>query len=332
MSRRLRSTRRAFIVGTAAAATTFGRPALVRAQDKLGSKPIRIISSLPPGGLTDAFARAYGDYIGEKLGQPSIIENKAGGGGSLAALALKGSPADGHTLMCTISSTILGNRVLFKNLPYDPDKDFSFVAMLPSGHLPLVVRRDSGVTNLAEFGAYAKASTISAGSFSAGSYAHMVFDILNKRYGSSFPIVQYRGEAGMWQDFAAGVLQVATGSYQGSQVVLQSSVGRPIAVPTAKRMKALPEVPTFLEQGFTEKLFQLTGWLCLLGPAGLPDETAERLSQLCVEAGKTERVRKILDTFGVDEAAKSRQTLKKYYDEEGPIWIEHARALNLIPQ
>ena len=328
----LKPTRRAVLAGSAAGGAGLFAPAVLRAQDKLGSKPIRIISSLPPGGLTDAFARAYGDYIGEKLGQPAIVENKAGGGGSLAAVALKGSPADGHTLMCTISSTILGNRVLFKNLPYDPDKDFSFVAMLPSGHLPLVVRRDSGVTNLAEFGAYAKANTISAGSFSAGSYAHMLFDILNKHYGTGFPTVQYRGEAPMWQDFAAGVLQIATGSYQGSQVVLQSGAGRVIAVPTPKRMKALPDVPTFLEQGFTQKLFQLTGWLCLLGPAGLPDETAERLSQLCVEAGKTERVRKILDTFGIDDAAMSRQTLKKFYDEEGPIWIEHARALNLTPQ
>lgn len=136
----------------------------------------------------------------------------------------------------------------------------------------------------------------------------------------------------MWQDFSAGVLHIATGSYQGAQTVLQSGVGRAIAVPTLKRMKALADVPTFFEQGFTQKLFQLTGWICLLGPAGMPDEVAERLSQLCVEGGKTERVRRILDVFGIDDAAMSRQTLKKFYDEEGPIWIQHARALELTPQ
>jgi tripartite-type tricarboxylate transporter receptor subunit TctC len=325
-----RPTRRTVLAGTAAAGLF--APATLRAQEKFPSKPIRIISAFPPGGLTDGFARAYGDYISEKLGQPVIVENKPGGGGASAAAAMKAAPNDGYTLMITISSTILGNRVLFKNLPYDPDKDFSFISMMPSGHLPLIVRADTGVKTLKEFGEYAKDKTISGGSFSAGSYAHMALDILQKAWGITFPIVQYRGEAPMWQDFSAGVLQIATGSFQGAQTVLQSGVGRAIAVPTMKRMKALPDVPTFVEQGFNQRLFQLTGWICLLGPTGMPDDIAERLSQLCVEAGKTERVRKLLDTFGIDDAAMSRQTLKKFFDEEGPVWIENARALNLTAQ
>ena len=330
MGRDFHPSRRALLV-TAASAGVFA-PAIVRAQDKFPSKPIRIISAFPPGGLTDAFSRAYGDYISEKLGQPVIVEAKPGGGGASAAVAMKAAPADGHTLMCTISSTILGNRLLYKSLPYDPDKDFSFISMMPSGHLPLIVRSDTGVKTLKVFGEYAKGKTISGGSFSAGSYAHMALDLLQKAWDINFPIVQYRGEAPMWQDFSAGVLQIATGSYQGAQTVMQSGVGRAIAVPTMKRMKALPDVPTFHEQGFTQKLFQLTGWICLLGPSGMPDDVAETLSRLCVEAGKTERVRKILDTFGIDDAAMSRQTLKKFFDEEGPVWIEHARALNLAAQ
>jgi tripartite-type tricarboxylate transporter receptor subunit TctC len=326
MRRLLTSTRRRFLLTAAAGVAA---PSILRAQDKFASRPIRIISAFPPGGL----ARAYGDYIGEKVGQPVIVENKPGGGGATAAVAMKSAPADGHTLFITISSTILGNRVLFKNLPYDPDKDFSFISMMPSGHLPMVVRADTGAKTLKEFGEYArKTEKVSGGSFSAGSYAHMAIDLLNKAYGTSFPIVQYRGEAPMWTDFSAGVLQVATGSYQGAQTVLQSGMGRAIAVPTKKRMKALPDVPTFLEQGFDQKLFQLTGWICLLGPAGMPEDVAERLSQLCVEAGKTERVRKLLDAFGIDDAAMSRQTLKQFFDEEGPVWIEHARALNLTQQ
>jgi tripartite-type tricarboxylate transporter receptor subunit TctC len=322
--------RRTVLVGSASAGLF--APAIVRAQAKFPTQPIRIISAFPPGGLTDGFARAYGDYIAEKLGATVIVENKPGAGGATALQAMRSGPADGHTLAITISSSILGNRVLFKSLPYDPDKDFAYISMMPSGHLPMVVRADTGAKTLKEFGEYAKGKTISGGSFSAGSYAHMAIDMLQKAWGHSFPIVQYRGEAPMWNDFAAGVIQIATGSYQGAQAVLQSGAGRAIAVPTMKRMKALPDVPTFHEQGFTQRLFQLTGWICLLGPAGMPEDVAETLSQLCVEGGKTERVRKLLDTFGIDDAAMSRQTLKKFIDEEGPVWIEHARALNLAAQ
>jgi tripartite-type tricarboxylate transporter receptor subunit TctC len=322
--------RRTVLIGTAAAG--IAAPAIVRAQAKFPTQPIRIISAFPPGGLTDGFARAYGEYIGDKLGQTVIVENKPGAGGATAAMAMRSAPADGHTLFITISSTILGNRVLFKSLPYDPDKDFAFISMMPSGHLPLVVRADTGVKTLKEFGEWAKDKTVSGGSFSAGSYAHMAIDLLQKAWGINFPIVQYRGEAPMWNDFAAGVIHIATGSYQAAQAVLQSGAGRAIAVPTLKRMRALPDVQTFHEQGFTQRLFQLTGWICLLGPAGMPNDVAETLSKLCVDAGKTDRVRKLLDTFGIDDAAMDRQTLKKFYDEEGPVWIEHARALNLTAQ
>lgn len=293
------------------------------------SKPIRIICAYPPGGLTDAFARSYGDYIQEKTGQTVIVENRTGAGGGVAAAALKATPPDGHTLMCTVSSTLLGNRVLYKNLPYDPDKDFSFVSLHPSGQLPLIVHKDTGAKSIADFAAFAKSKKVSGGSYSAGSFAHIALDQLNKHFGTTFPIVNYRGEAPMWQDMAAGVLQIANGSYQAAQSVLQSGIGVPIAVPTKKRLKALPDVPTFFEQGLTAPVFQLLSWICMLGPAGMPEDLVAKISAMIVEGGKSEKVRRLLDTFAIDEAAMDHKAFRKYYDEEGPIWIEHAKMLNI---
>ena len=130
-------TRRNFLATSAAAATLpiFGPQA--SAQGAWPNKPIRIISGYPAGGQTDLFARNYGDYIAKKVGQPVLVENKAGAGGTGAGLEVKRAPADGYTWQFTISTTLIMNRVLMKDVPYDTEKDFILISIMPSGSLPL---------------------------------------------------------------------------------------------------------------------------------------------------------------------------------------------------
>lgn len=296
------------------------------------SMPLRIVCSHPPGGLTDGFARAYGDYIAQKTGQTVVIENKSGASGALAAQAVMAAPADGHTLMITISTTMLQNRVLYKQLPYDPDKDFTLISIMPSGHLPFLAHKSTGAGSIAEFVAYARKNTVSIGTYSPGSLPHLVTELLNKQYGLNMVAVHYRGEAPMWQDFAAGVLQGACGSYQGAAGALHNGTGRAIAVPTRARMKRLPDVATFAEQGVTAPVLQAIGWIGLFGPAGMPPASVERAASLVVEGGRSERVRALLDTFAIDAAAMDRAASRKIYDEEGPLWIDAIRSLGLTPQ
>ncbi|MBX9588704.1 MAG: tripartite tricarboxylate transporter substrate binding protein [Hyphomonadaceae bacterium] len=312
-----------------AAAMPLSAPAQAQAWP---TKPIRIVCGYPAGGLTDLFARAYGEHLAQTLGQPVVVENKPGAGGSIAAQLVKTSPADGYTLMFTISTTMFGNRVLYKSLPYDPDKDFVLISSMSAGHLPFVASKATGATNLAEFIAYARKNKVSVGTYAAGSYAHIAVAELNKLYGLQMEAVHYRGEAPMWQDMAAGVIQAASGSYAAAANVLQSGAGRPIAVPGTKRMGKLPDVLTFLEQGVTAKSFQLQGFIGLMGPAAVPKEIVQRVSDLMVEGGKTERVRKLLDTFGIDDSAVGHEAFRKLYDEEGPIWISLVQGLGLTPE
>ncbi|TYO62007.1 tripartite tricarboxylate transporter substrate binding protein [Bradyrhizobium hipponense] len=296
------------------------------------TRAIRIVVSTPPGGITDAFARAYGDYISQKLGQPVIVENKTGASGALAAQLVKDSSPDGYTLMYTISSTLLGNRLLLKSLAYDPDKDFTIVAMTPSGHLPLVVHSAANAKTLEEFVAYARRNKVTAGSYGIGSFAHIAIAELNRQFGLDISIVHYRGEAPMWQDFAAGVIQAAVGSYQAALPVLDTGVGRPIAVPTPVRMKKLPETRTFVEQGVTGNVFQLTSFTALVAPAATPADRIDLLAKLMVEGGKTERVQKLLEAFGVDSPAMDRASSVALYAKEGPVWLESIKTLGLEPQ
>jgi tripartite-type tricarboxylate transporter receptor subunit TctC len=323
--------RRAALRGGIATATALSLRAPARAQ-AWPNQPLKFICSHPAGGLTDAFARSYGDYIGQKLGQPVVVENKSGAGGQIAAQAVATAQPDGHTLLVTISSTLLGNRVLYKKLPYDPDKDFSFIALMPSGHLPLLVHRSTGATTLKEFVEYARKNTVSIGTYGAGSFPHIVTATLNRQYGLKMVAVHYRGESPMWQDFAAGSLQAACGSYQAALGALQSGNGRAVAVPQRVRMKKLPDVPTFAEQGFSAPVFQALGYIAFLGPAGIPEQVAERLSYLAVEAGKSERIVKLLDTFGIDDAAKDRAFFRRTYETEGAIWINAVKDLDLAQQ
>ena len=143
--------------------------------------------------------------------------------------------------------------------------------------------------------------------------------------------VHYRGEGAMWQDVASGAVQGASGSYFSASAVLQTGAGRPIAVPTLVRAKKLPDIPTFYEQGLTEKAFQVRGWVGAVVPSGVSDEIVQRLSDLCVEGGKTERVQKINETFGIDEAARDRVYFKRVMDEEGPVMIEVVKSLHIEP-
>jgi tripartite-type tricarboxylate transporter receptor subunit TctC len=280
----------------------------------------------------EAEARAYGEHLSHKLGQPVIVENRPGVSGSLGAQAVKASPADGYTLLFALTGTLVTNRVLYKSLPYDPDKDFVLISSMFPGHLPFVAGKATGATNLKEFIEYARRNKVSVGTWGAGSGAHITVAELNKQFGLQMEPVHYRGEAPMWQDLSAGVLQAAMGSFVNASKVLESGAGRAIAVQLSTRMRKLPEVATFIEQGAVSKYFTLRGYLCLVGPTGIPQEIVERLSALMVEGGRTERVQKLLDTFGIDEAAQGHVEFKKLHEYEKPILLELVSSLGLTPE
>jgi len=315
--------------GGIAAASLLPAPAIAEAWP---SKPIRIVCGYPAGGLTDIFARAYGEFISQKTGQSVIVENKAGASGAIAAEQVKGAAPDGYTLMFTISTTMIMNKVLFKKLPYDPDKDFALISWLNAGHLPMIVNKDVPARNVAEFAEYARNNKVSLGTYGAGSYPHVVAETLNHHFGLKMEAVHYRGEALMWQDVASNAIQGGSGSIAGASSVLQTGIGRPIAVPSMMRAKRLPDVPTFYEQGLTEQAFLVRGFICLVGPIAMPDDIVQKLSDLMVEGGKTERIQKILDTFGIDEGARDRTYFKEVLAKEGPVWIDLIKSLNIEPQ
>jgi tripartite-type tricarboxylate transporter receptor subunit TctC len=323
--------RRRLLVQAGAAATLPLFVLRTRAQ-AWPSKPIRVVVGYPAGGQTDVFARLYGEYVQQQTGQQWIVENKSGAGGSIAAGEVKRAPADGHTLMFTISTTMIMNRVLYKSIPYDTEKDFALVSIMPSGGLPLVAASKTGATDLKAFIEHAKRNEkTSIGTYAAGSFAHIAVAELNKQYGLKMEPVHYRGEAPMWTDLGAGSIDGAIGSMNAATNILQAGKGKAVAL-SRKRSAKLPGVATFEEQGAVSRAFSLTGFQCCAAPAGTPKAVLNRLSELLVAAGKGERVQAMMAQFGLDEAALPMDASQKLYDTEAPIWLDLVKSLGLAPE
>jgi tripartite-type tricarboxylate transporter receptor subunit TctC len=326
----LKIDRRHFIAaGTAAAATPF----ILRgaaAQAQWPSRSIRMVCSYPAGGQTDLLARAFGDFIGRQVGQTVVNENKAGASGSIGAADVARAAPDGHTILCSISTTYVMNRVMMKNPGYDMDKDLTLVSIIPGAGLLLVASLASGVKSLDDFVAFArKKGQVNFGTYSAGSAPHMTINELNKQYGLKIEPIHYRGEAPMWTGLLDGTLDVAMGSYTAAQTVLQGDKGILFAV-HSRKVAAIPHVKTLPEQGATSKFFTISGFTGWALPKATPQPIVDRLAELCVAANSDPKVKEVLSTFALDPAIGFKES-NALYQRELPIWIETGQALGLEP-
>ncbi len=322
--------RRHFIAaGTAAAAAPF-LPRRASAQAAWPTRQIRMICSYPAGGQTDLLARAYGEFISQQVGKTVVIENKAGASGAIGAAEVARAEPDGHTVLCSISTTYVMNRVMIRNPGYDMDKDLTLVSVIPGAGLLLVANPKIGVKTLDEFVAFArKSGKVNFGTYSAGSAPHMTIHELNKQYGLSIEPIHYRGEAPMWTGLAEGSLHVAMGSYTAAQSVLQSDRGVAFAV-HSKRVDAIPDVKTLPEQGATAKFFTVSGFTGWALPKATPQSIVDRLAELCVAANNDPKVKEVLRTFVLEPALGFKES-NALYQRELPVWIESGRALGLEP-
>ena len=326
---RMTTTRRTLLRASAGLALA---PSIVRAQGTWPNKPITIVVNFPAGGLTDGIARAFGQHVQQATGQQVIIDNKPGASGNIGAALVSRAPADGYTLLHSVSSTLVQNRVMFKQLGFDPDKDLTIISGTSSGVLPVVVHKSVPVSNLKEFVAYAKTNKVNFGSWAIGSSAHIFAQTMNEKFGLEMEIVTYKGEAPMWQDMGAGSLQAAMGSPQAMNALLVKGDVKPIAAPSAVRAGKLPNVPTSLEQGFTDDAFVVRGWLALAAPAATPKEVIKRMSDLWVAAADSEPGRRMMESFGLTEKPMPHEVVMVDYERLKATQIPRIVALGIKPE
>jgi len=322
--------RRHFVAAGAAAAAMPFLSRNASAQAAWPSRNIRMVCSYPAGGQTDLLARSFGDFITRQVGKTVVNENKAGASGSIGAADVARAEPDGHTILCSISTTYVMNRVMMKNPGYDMDRDLTLVSIIPGAGLLLIASLASGVKTLDDFVAFArKKGQVNFGTYSAGSAPHMTINELNKQYGLKIEPIHYRGEAPMWTGLLDGTLDVAMGSYTAAQTVLQGDKGVVFAV-HSKKVGAIPDVKTLPEQGATSKFFTLSGFTGWALPKATPQPIVDRLSELCVAANSDPKVKEVLSTFVLEPALGFKES-NALYQRELPFWIESAQALGLEP-
>lgn len=316
----------------AAAASLLAAPAFAQ---QVGSwrptKPIRIILADQAGGGTDQVCRVFIEYMSKKFGQTVIADNKPGANGVVAATEFKNVAPDGYTLMYIVSSALMTQKVLYKNLPYDTDKDFQPIGSCPVAGLVLIVNKSTGATNLKEFVEYARKNPTSIGTYGAGSLAHIGIAAFEKNYGVSVTAVHYRGGAPMFADIAGGSIHAAIGGGAGSENVVNMGKAVAVAIQGRSRLLKMPGVPTFAELGGTERGLSLMGHTCMMAPTAMPAEIAEVYSQAMVEAGQDEATWKKFMIVGAEQRPISRHELQKWIVEEGPVWRELTAGLGIKP-
>ena len=322
--------RRHFI---AAGAATVATPLLgtgASAQAPWPSRQIRMICSYPAGGQTDLLARAFGDFIARQVGQTVVIENKAGASGAIGTAEVARAEPDGHTILCSISTTYVMNRAMLKTPGYDMDKDLTLVSVIPGAGLLLVASPKSGIKSLEDYVAFArKNGKMNFGTYSAGSAPHMTINELNKQYGLNVEPIHYRGEAPMWTGLAEGSIDVAMGSYTSAQSVMQGDRGVVFAV-HSKKVDQIAAVKTLPEQGATSKFFTVSGFSGWAVPKKTPQPVVDRLAQLLVAANDDPKVKQTLNTFALEPAIGFKES-NALYQRELPVWMESAKSLGLQP-
>ncbi len=325
----MRIGRRKFLQWTAASAALPLGPRLARAQ-AYPAHPIRLLVGFPAGGQVDIVARLTAQWLGQKLGQTVVVENKPGAGGNLGAQAVINAAPDGYTLFFAAASNVV-NTTLFAHLPYDFARDTTAITTVNSIPLVLEANPSFGPKNVAELVAAAKAKpgSISMGSPSAGTPPYLCVDLLNMMAGVKAVHVPYLGENQMVTDLLGGQILVAFGGISSSIGHFKSGKLRALAVTTAARLEQLPDVPTV---GETVPGFAANGWNGIVGPKNTPQNVVDKVAGAvkAIQADATFKER--LTAVGVTEMAMSPADFSKFIATETEKWGKVVKFAGLKPK
>ncbi len=301
------------------------------AQSDYPNRPITMIVPFPGGGGADAVPRLTQEALAEALGQPVVIENRPGAGGTLGAVAVMRANPDGYTVLNTPMPPITINMFLQKNFPYDPKTAFVPVTLAVVAPLVIAVNASLPVKNMAELVAYARANPgkLNYGSAGIGTGHHIAGELLKSIAGIDVAHVPYRGSGLLIQDLLSGSIQIGFGTPPAIMSFVEQGKLKALAVAEAKRYPDLPELPTIHE---TFPGVIAPSWNGLFVPAGTPRAVVERLNQAMNVALKNPRVVANFKLQGMLAVGGEPEVLAKLIDDDLAHWGKVLPAIGLHPQ
>ena len=318
--------RRGLLATAAATAAVLAAPAL-HAQSGWPTKPVRIVVPFAPGGTTDILARAVAPELSRAFGQQFIVDNRAGAGGNVGADIVAKAPADGYTLLMGTVGTHGINRALYDKLPYDPIKDFAPITLVAGVPNVMVMNTEKakamGINTVADFIRVAKASPgkLNMASSGNGTSIHLAGELFKSMSGTFMVHFPYRGSGPALLDMVGGNMDVMFDNLPSSMPQIKAGKLKALAVTSAQRSAALPDVPTIEEAGKL-KGFEASSWFGLLAPAGTPPDIVNRIQQEVAKSLGTQALKEKMLAQGAIPSGNSPQDFAKLIDSEHKKWAQ----------
>jgi len=320
----MRAMTRAMLGVAALAALT-----LPAAAQEWPAKQVNLIVPFSAGGTTDLFGRLLAQHMQKNFGQPFIVENRAGAGGNLGAAAVAKAAPDGYTLMFATTGPIATSKLLYKSLPYDPEKDLAPVVLMAKAPLIVAAHPAFPVKDLKELIAYAKANPgkVNAGTPGNGSLGQLASELLQQHTGTKMTHVPYRGSAPVMTDLIGGQINVAFDFMPTYIPLVSDGKVRPLAITSSARMPGLPDVMTVQEAGFPS--FEATGWFAIVAPAGTPADAIAKINAIANAWLNSPKGKAQLELFAMQTAGGTPDDLKAYIKLELEKWAPIIKAAKI---
>ena len=295
------------------------------------SRPVRIVVPASAGGTVDLLTRAVAARLAEQLGQPTVIENRAGATTSIAEEYVVRQPADGYTLMMS-GITLATQPFMRANLPYDPQRDLAMISLVAFTGNVIVVHPKVPASTVQELIALAKASPrpLLYGTAAFGATGHLAAEMFNMMAGTRLSQVPYKGAAPALNDLIAGQIDMTFDNIPAAINHIRSGRIRPIAVTSAKRDRQLPDVPTIAEAGLPG--YEIVAWFGLVAPAATPADIIARLHAETVRALKDPAVIERLDKLGFEAVGNSPSEFAAYVRSQADILGKVIQGAGIRPQ
>jgi tripartite-type tricarboxylate transporter receptor subunit TctC len=290
-------------------------------------RPVKLVAAVVAGSTGDIVARAVAERLSASLMQTFVVENRPGAGGNIGAEAVAKAPADGHSLLVAIGTTLTVNPNIYKSLPFDPDADLRPISILTTSATMLVVHPSMPVNSVAEFVAYAKHHPLSYATGGNGTPSHLAMEFFGLKAGFRGTPVPYRGNAPLVTDLVSGQVKVsfpAIGSVVGH---VRGGRLKALAVSGDTRSPIAPEVPRMTELGYPD--FKIETQMVLLAPAGIPEAVAVLLEQEVRQALRSPGLAEKLRDHGYDIAATTGAEAKARLQAERRLWADVVKAAGI---
>ncbi len=302
---------------------------LAGAQSAFPSRAVTLVVPVPPGGILDTVARMVVPSMTQSLGQPVVIDNKAGAGGNIAATAVAKSAPDGHSLLVGYSMFHVGNPSMYPNLAWDPLRDFTPIGMLVVSPHVLAVNPSVPAKTLKEFVDLARTNPgkLNYATSGNGSVPHVGVELFKQQNRLFITHVPYRGAGPAMLDVVAGNVEMTVATPPSLLAFVQSGKMRPLAVAASKRLPQMPDVPTAAEAGFPG--FELEAWVALFAPMGTPPATIAKLTEAAKTAMESPAVRKSAEAAGVEIRYMTPTQLDSVVRKDIAYWSNVIKTANI---